>query len=382
MALMVRVCADLYADKVNLEIICDRAWDMNRVRDTISGVMNAEAELMRPPNAPRIPFHLHRLQMFDDRVLSWVDVAAAEQFFEGAQLYAFQPQTSYHTDVQKGLPPSRPPSARAAPAPLPQAPVQVQAAPVPAAAGAAGVSADGAAVYENGRDGATEEEKVNYLFDEMDAGEQGHLSYPEFSSWLRDLVDFSEETFQLLFRSADAHGQGVVSRELFLHFSRRFPNVCEIVFHRAADRWDVTNRDMEARAASQQVWKTHTYKTHNTTHNTTQHNTTQHNTTQHNTTQHNTTQHNTTQHNTTQHNTTQHNTTQHNTTQHNTTQHNTTQHNTTQHNTTQHNSSRPVPRKRRTSSGRWRRCRSSCSSCRRSWAARAATTKSWRARSR
>eukprot|EP01061_Rhynchopus_euleeides_P001070 TRINITY_DN10751_c0_g1_i3.p1 TRINITY_DN10751_c0_g1~~TRINITY_DN10751_c0_g1_i3.p1 ORF type:complete len:291 (+),score=76.50 TRINITY_DN10751_c0_g1_i3:54-875(+) len=257
--MLLRTCADLYSDKVNLEIPFEAAWGVDRLRDVISGVMDREGDLMRPPNAPRIPFQLNQLQVFDDRVHSWVDVVSVDQLEDGSQLYAFQPQTHYHRDVQKDFPPSRPPSQ---PGQMPYRGAVsrpstglMYSQPRVAESMATGATQPGLGVaYENGRDGASLEEKLAYLFDEMDYHEKGQVSYQDFASWMRELVDFPEEEFRLLFHSGDVNRQGFLTRETFNCFSRRFPNVCEIVFHRAADRWDVTNRDMEARTASQQVW--------------------------------------------------------------------------------------------------------------------------------
>ena len=257
--MLLRICADLHSDKVNLEIPIDLSWTVDKLREMVVGVMDRESELMRPSNVPRNPFRLNQLQIFDDRATSWVEVTDMNLLFEGAQLYAFQPQTTHHRDVQKDLPPARPPSnvgaytstrphASAVPGVTPSYRQEVEVFPHGVRGGVGG-----GVVYENGRDGATDTEKLAYLFDEMDYHEKGQVSYQDFFSWLRELVDFSEDTFQLLFRSADVHRQGVLSRDQFYCFARRFPNVCEIVFHRAADRWDVTNRDMEARAAGQQV---------------------------------------------------------------------------------------------------------------------------------
>eukprot|EP01063_Lacrimia_lanifica_P013385 TRINITY_DN20024_c0_g1_i1.p1 TRINITY_DN20024_c0_g1~~TRINITY_DN20024_c0_g1_i1.p1 ORF type:complete len:377 (+),score=151.45 TRINITY_DN20024_c0_g1_i1:79-1209(+) len=265
---MLRLCADLFGEKINIEVEFDLRRGIAELRDAIVDVLNTEMTFMRGGKPPPAPFQIYRLQVFDDTLLRWVDLTASEQIFEGAQLYAFQPQTTWHTDVQKDLPPSRPPL---------REPRQDPAAPsvafAPPAAAPATPSWGGAAApqpqqppmhesysggrvvaYENGRDGATTAEKVAYLFDEIDAHEKGVITLSEFSGWIRELIDFSDQTLLLLFNSADQQRKGTVTREDFTNgFAKRFGNVVEVAFHRAADRWDVTTREQLARNASQQL---------------------------------------------------------------------------------------------------------------------------------
>ncbi|KAJ9461764.1 hypothetical protein DIPPA_53933 [Diplonema papillatum] len=279
--MLLAVCADLYADKVNLELSVNPAATVQELRSLICRVMDAEAELLRPPNYQRTPFDIHRLQIFNDQVLKWVDLVNNEQLHDGVQLYAFQPQTQWHTDVQKDLPPPRPPTWEQHPnhqsdgnihqkglpqhlvsgssATHPSARAQWQHPNVTAQVHMASMhtgsksSVRRGTAYETGRDGATEEEKVSYLFDEMDVEGRGALSAPDFIHWLRELIDVNDSNLQLLFDSADVHRRGLISKEEFRAFAKRFPNVSDIVFHRAADRWDVCNRELESRAAQQQM---------------------------------------------------------------------------------------------------------------------------------
>ena len=55
-------------------------------------------------------------------MLKWADLVAVTQLHEYDQLYAFQPQSPWHIDVQKDLPPPRPPTQahRGIPAASPQ----------------------------------------------------------------------------------------------------------------------------------------------------------------------------------------------------------------------------------------------------------------------
>eukprot|EP01065_Artemidia_motanka_P035791 TRINITY_DN43686_c0_g1_i1.p2 TRINITY_DN43686_c0_g1~~TRINITY_DN43686_c0_g1_i1.p2 ORF type:complete len:360 (+),score=148.40 TRINITY_DN43686_c0_g1_i1:68-1147(+) len=249
MPLVVRVCADLYAHKVNLELVFDATPPMADFCADVVAVMTAEGELLRTSSFPRVDFQIHRAQVFDDRVCQWVDLTSSAQLRDGVQVYIFQPQTAWHVDVQKDLPPPRPPRAavpRHGGVGLPPAP------PVPRSP-ARERQAFAAAEPAAAADSASEEEKVTYLFDEMSA-EQGVFRYPEFVRWVRELgVDLPEATVQELFTAADLNRDGGVTKDEFMNFSRRYPNVVDVLFHRAADRWDSAQREAENRAFEQQL---------------------------------------------------------------------------------------------------------------------------------
>lgn len=115
------VCADLYGEKVNLEITFAAMPTIGELQRKIVEVFGAEAQVKRPQGYPAIDFQIARLQVYDDVLLKWADLVTATQLHEYDQLYAFQPQSPWHIDVQKDLPPPRPPTATATRAP-PQAP--------------------------------------------------------------------------------------------------------------------------------------------------------------------------------------------------------------------------------------------------------------------
>jgi len=267
MPVAVRVCADVYGHKINIELVYDVPPPMADFLAECVAIMTAEGEMLRAPSFPRMDFQIHRAQIFDDRLGQWIDLTSSAQLRDGVQVYIFQPQTAWHVDVQKDLPPPRPPRvprtfggnpyaagpSRASPqrdAHLPSGP----AAPLPAQAGVPSTAQPAAAGAGAGQQGdATEEEKVNYLFDEMSA-DQGAYRYPEFVRWVRELgVDLPEATVQELFTASDNNRDGAVTRDEFRNFSKRYPNVVDILFHRAADRWDAAQREQENRMFEQQL---------------------------------------------------------------------------------------------------------------------------------
>lgn len=111
------VCADLYGEKVNLEITFPTMPTIGELQRKVVETFNAEANVKRPQGYPVVEFAIARLQIYDDVMLKWTDLVACTQLHEYDQLYAFQPQSPWHIDVQKDLPPPRPPAALARGAP-------------------------------------------------------------------------------------------------------------------------------------------------------------------------------------------------------------------------------------------------------------------------
>ena len=104
------VCADLYGDKCNLELTFPNMPTISELQRKIVETFNSEAAVKRPSGYPNIEFHIARIQIYDDVLLKWADLVTCTQLHEYDQLYVFQPQSPWHIDVQKDLPPPRPPS--------------------------------------------------------------------------------------------------------------------------------------------------------------------------------------------------------------------------------------------------------------------------------
>ncbi|ORC93080.1 uncharacterized protein TM35_000024060 [Trypanosoma theileri] len=105
------VCADLYGEKCNLELNFASMPTLAELQRKILLVFSAESNLRHSQGGlPTVDFTIARIQIYDDVLLKWVDLISPTQLHEYDQLYVFQPQTSWHTDVQKDLPPPCPPS--------------------------------------------------------------------------------------------------------------------------------------------------------------------------------------------------------------------------------------------------------------------------------
>lgn len=104
------VCADLYGEKVNLELTFPTMPTIQELQRKVMEVFGYEAQLKRPAGYQPTDFSIARLQVYDDVLLKWGDLVTCTQLHEYDQLYAFQPQSPWHIDVQKDLPPPRPPT--------------------------------------------------------------------------------------------------------------------------------------------------------------------------------------------------------------------------------------------------------------------------------
>eukprot|EP00755_Sulcionema_specki_P016888 Sspe_Gene.63100::Locus_35864_Transcript_1_1_Confidence_1.000_Length_730::g.63100::m.63100 len=220
--MIVRVCADLYSDKVNLEFPFTTPPSIPDFCAQCIAVFSAEADLMRPPNSPRIPFQIYRVQVFDDKTCQWAELTSPSQLYDGAQVYVFQPQTSVHSDVSKPLPPPRPPSVSQphyhhsaphhtsiSPARAPESTRTPTFAQRPAASPQRHPAYTAARMEWSGRE-ATDEEKLRYVFEEIDVTEQGAFRFVHFQQWVRQLVsELTDSQLQELFANADTNRDGV-----------------------------------------------------------------------------------------------------------------------------------------------------------------------------
>lgn len=107
-------CADLAGEKVNLEItLSDFPVTLDHLLDHLARTFAREAAELAAldGSAHAAPDTLHIMSVFvyDDAQLHWARLTSLAQLHEYDQLYVFQPQTGRNRDVQRDLPPPRPP---------------------------------------------------------------------------------------------------------------------------------------------------------------------------------------------------------------------------------------------------------------------------------
>ena len=269
--IIAKICGDICSKKVNLEVELDITKGVKGVHDMICRLMDEEAAtLVGHGLSPA--FSIYSVQFFDDRVGEWVDFVDCNQLFAGVQLYAFRPETSWHVDVQMDLPLAKPrklQQSNASNTTNVQPRVRPVQEPLKPRSGSPAVEnrnpyVRGAVnfvepttpkhvIYKTGRDGATQEEKLCYIFDTMDIGEKGYITHQEFKTWVQDMINFPDTVLEALFSYADCNQDGVITRDELKAFSQVFPNVTNICFHHAADRYDVTSREAEIKTCQQRL---------------------------------------------------------------------------------------------------------------------------------
>lgn len=104
------VCGDMYGEKANLEITFPNMPTIGDIQRKVTEIFSAESALKRPSGFPSVDFCVSKIQIYDDVMLRWTDLMSCSQLHEYDQLYVFQPQSPWHIDVQKDLPPPRPPT--------------------------------------------------------------------------------------------------------------------------------------------------------------------------------------------------------------------------------------------------------------------------------
>jgi len=190
------VCADVYGEKVNLEIVFPSMPAMGELRRRVTEVLTWEGEAKRPTNYPRVEFTISRLLVYDDVLLSWEDLVSVTQLHEYDQLYVFQPQSQYHSDEQKDLPPPRA---------MTHGTSRLQSTSHPSDA-----------------------EKVHVVFSQLDTNRDSFISIGELRQGLHvHRVEFNEANVGDLSRCPD---RSRLSLTEFAEFARKYPNSLEALY--------------------------------------------------------------------------------------------------------------------------------------------------------
>ena len=276
------VCADLYGNKVNLEVPFAAQPTVNELTRVIEKVFEQEAAFIRPPGFPVAEVKVVRIQIYDDTYLKWMDLVNSSQLHEYDQLYVFQPQSAWHVDLQKDLPAPRPPhtgpapgvpvSPTAVPSAAPQqlyqqpppvvapvaAPYQVQQppafqpahqtfnsappvamAPMQAMAPYNGGQPVGSAQAAGERANVPKDQKVQAVFRELDTQQKGYVELGELERGFRARgIDFSSATCQELFSKGDANRDNRLDWNEWNTWADLYPNTLEVMYYRGRDTVD------------------------------------------------------------------------------------------------------------------------------------------------
>ena len=243
----VLVAADMHGNKLNYELAFPAQPTVAELQKRIEHVFGNESRLRRPASVPSTPFMIQRLQVYVDHTDSWANLATGTQLLQMCQVYAFQPESAYHREVQSKLPPavkapvipqtpigsiSSPMSPLLTPpmmdvTPSMPAPLQLQ-------SSVHSPTRPLVALHEGPLD-----DRLRMVFEEIDAKQTGHAQLDDFSALLRTLeVDLPVGVTVFNLFSKDANfDQSIITYAEFVHFGKLYPTLIDALFGRCREFW-------------------------------------------------------------------------------------------------------------------------------------------------
>eukprot|EP01064_Diplonema_japonicum_P028293 TRINITY_DN4305_c0_g1_i1.p1 TRINITY_DN4305_c0_g1~~TRINITY_DN4305_c0_g1_i1.p1 ORF type:complete len:612 (+),score=214.28 TRINITY_DN4305_c0_g1_i1:63-1838(+) len=242
--------ADLFGTKLNYEICFNSQPSLQDLQRRVEHVFTQEGNVRRPPGDPTV-FAIQRLQVFDEKVELWVDLLSATQITQMCQIYAFQPETQFHKEIQSKLPPATKapavsePSLHRPAATVPASPYSAlhsysqpfTPTPAPAPAPAAAILPTSVlAIPADPSIGVTYEDKVRTVFDEIDSRKTGVALLTDFSALLNTLrIDVPPGISPASFFGKDL--DTTVSYAEFQKFGEAYPTLLDAMVNRCREFW-------------------------------------------------------------------------------------------------------------------------------------------------
>eukprot|EP01060_Flectonema_neradi_P013939 TRINITY_DN2065_c0_g1_i2.p1 TRINITY_DN2065_c0_g1~~TRINITY_DN2065_c0_g1_i2.p1 ORF type:complete len:413 (+),score=122.03 TRINITY_DN2065_c0_g1_i2:167-1405(+) len=253
MVFTVLVAVDL-AGKRNYELTFPTIPTITELRDRIDEVLSAESAIRRPPQAG--PFHVHRAQVFDERMEMWVDLVASSQLEDYCQVYIFQKETAWHKDTPGRIPPPQRPVGSGSPqyrrsaspphyesyaAPL-YADLRDSSSPYRGAGSPYGSASPARYDFQTlpGDDTATHSDKVRMVYEELDSKDTRTVRLDDWidlfakvriSGSSEGLTDATVE--DLFTKKADRNEDGLLSFPEFQHFAEMYPKLLDSLYFRS-----------------------------------------------------------------------------------------------------------------------------------------------------
>jgi hypothetical protein len=260
------VAADLYGNKVNLELSFPTFPTISEIHRVVETTFAVESSALRPAGHPFVPFKVARFHVFDDRIQGWAELSSPSQLADYCQVYAFQRDGN---ESQKQIPPARLPTAArisaAVNAASPVRPLGVagvgtprQASPPASAPVSARQTSPARSIAlplpvsspvtlppapnvptRNYPDAPTFDQKVRTVFDETDVNQNRVIELDEFRRIMRILnIDLNAAAIADLFQRADADRDGVLSVSDFQSFAVNYPTLLDSLYFRGKEFWE------------------------------------------------------------------------------------------------------------------------------------------------
>eukprot|EP00756_Hemistasia_phaeocysticola_P002062 Hpha_TRINITY_DN11429_c0_g2::TRINITY_DN11429_c0_g2_i1::g.137355::m.137355 len=224
-----KVATDLYGRKCNTMFELDDTPNMETLHNVVESHYDVAARSTRPAGYPHIPFKVHTFQLFDQVLLSWVELYSSAQLFHCAQLYAFQPENPWHSDVQGKLEAAVPIINWMSMIGLPRR------------------SRAGQTEHDRGQP-PTMKQKLESVFEDLDIGGKKYIIQKDLLWMLETLgVKVVGRKLNAQFMKHNRVRSGKLSFEEWCAFGRDNPNIIDVIFFKKRPVWN----DDTAREAAQ-----------------------------------------------------------------------------------------------------------------------------------
>ena len=206
------VAADLYGKKYNTKFTFPLCPGMSELVNGIESVYDVCARANRPTGYADVPFKTQALQIFDSVVGRWIDIYGTGQVTDGLQLFAFQPDSIWHTDSKGMIPPPRE--------------------TITWVSGKKKARAKG---LDTGAPPSLTE-KLRTVFHKLDFGSKGYCQYTDVREGLANSdIEFTCWSSSELFREADSNSDGRLSYDEWVSWSLVNSSIIDALYFRLKD---------------------------------------------------------------------------------------------------------------------------------------------------
>eukprot|EP01065_Artemidia_motanka_P026041 TRINITY_DN30971_c0_g1_i1.p1 TRINITY_DN30971_c0_g1~~TRINITY_DN30971_c0_g1_i1.p1 ORF type:complete len:320 (+),score=95.11 TRINITY_DN30971_c0_g1_i1:79-1038(+) len=216
MPFSVIVATDIFGRKHNREFVFPARPYISDLTNVVESHFDTVGRANRPAGHPDIPYRAHTFQLFDGLMMRWTDLFSAEQLTDGVQVFAFQPESLWHSDLQETVPVDRPVITWMS-------------------SGSRRVVGNDTGVPPLLRD------KLRWVFAALDDGRKGHLAPADFSNgFARAGICLVSTSPQRLHAAADTDRDGCVTYGEWAEFAIKsgHQDLADALFFRLRDQDD------------------------------------------------------------------------------------------------------------------------------------------------
>eukprot|EP01060_Flectonema_neradi_P035965 TRINITY_DN677_c0_g1_i1.p1 TRINITY_DN677_c0_g1~~TRINITY_DN677_c0_g1_i1.p1 ORF type:complete len:560 (+),score=184.93 TRINITY_DN677_c0_g1_i1:72-1682(+) len=215
MAFQIDIGTDLFGSKFNTSLSFPSRPTVAELTAAAESYFDTKSRSSRPAGYPDMPYKIETFQLFDDKLLRWVDLYNEEQLKHGVQIWCFQPESIWHSDAQGVIPQAEKPTVTwTTPLGSPRR---------------ARIAADAGVP-------PTLSEKLRSVFFQIDGQNKGYLLYQDLEAAFRRCdMEFNNSSAGELFTLADANSSRHITYDEWVNFAVRCPSVVDALFFRMRD---------------------------------------------------------------------------------------------------------------------------------------------------